>query len=250
MGNDHYEKFHSQPEDLECICEKCGLKFAIEILLRAHIRKEHQVGRHMCKHCEQRFQHRSAWLRHEATHQKIPEEEKHHCEFCDKKFTSKYNVKAHLKNMHDTTGKYHKHTCSTCDKRFVYKANLDVHKRVHTQDRYHHNYQCDLCSKAFKCEAGIRLHRQKIHKIFAVCGIPKEGGQLCDKKFSSVRGLSMHQRDAHGLFINLNVPHALPSNCKLFQNAEASDALHVDTNYPMEKTGAIKLESSADSIVI
>jgi len=222
----HYQKYHSDPEDLKYACEYCEEKFAIRLQLKCHHKKRHDP-KYSCTYCSRTFEHIQARERHERTHKKISEEEKCRCHFCNRTFNDKYRRKEHEKT-HDPNKKYHTHTCSTCGKKFLHKHQLENHMTVHIQKESRPTYQCHLCGKAYKSESGFRGHREKIHNLEHICGIT-EGDQICSKQFSSYRNLAIHQREIHDITINIDKHHTVPVQCNQFENSKAETRLSIDS---------------------
>ena len=66
------------------------------------------------------------------------------CEICKKTFSSKQNLKRHVKTVHDEV---REHKCDICGITFVHKMDLEIHfKRIHKNIKA---YKCDYCEKRF-----------------------------------------------------------------------------------------------------
>ena len=56
-------------------------------------------------------------------HEKI---KAYQCEYCDKNFGEKQNLKSHLKSVHENENRKD-FSCNVCDKKFLYNSNLKRH---------------------------------------------------------------------------------------------------------------------------
>jgi len=107
-------------------------------------------------------------------------ENKFKCEYCDRKYSQKCDLKKHIR-VH--TGETH-YKCEYCVKIFENSSNLKMHVRVHTNER---PYKCEYCNKKFKTNGCLKDHII-IHtneRIEFKCG-------YCDKKFKRNISLKNH----------------------------------------------------------
>ena len=81
------------------------------------------------------------------------------CLTCSKVFSTKGNLKTHVKTVHEKQKNY---TCDRCDKSFTQNHSLQTHvKTVHEKQR---NYNCDYCDKSFTQNITLQTHVERIHK--------------------------------------------------------------------------------------
>lgn len=81
------------------------------------------------------------------------------CERCNKNFTSKQRLSAHIgNNCTDASnpGSVDRH-CPYCGKEFRSVATLENHKRVHTREK---PFTCEMCSKAFRTKGNLLEHKR------------------------------------------------------------------------------------------
>lgn len=120
-------------------------------------------------------------------------ENKHfECEYdgCDRKYTSKGNLKTHLKS-HE--GKFN-YQCDfdDCDKAFLTSYRLKVHRRVHTGEK---PYLCeeDGCDKSFNTKYRLSAHHRLHTGDTFNCEYDK-----CSKQFTTRSDLKKHARKHTG----------------------------------------------------
>ncbi len=114
------------------------------------------------------------------------------CEYdgCDRKYTSKGNLKTHLK-YHE--GKFN-YQCDfdDCDKAFLTSYRLKVHRRVHTGEK---PYLCeeDGCEKSFNTKYRLSAHHRLHTGNTFDCEYDK-----CAKQFTTRSDLKKHARKHTG----------------------------------------------------
>ena len=108
------------------------------------------------------------------------------CEDCNKEFSSitglSYHKKQHMDNskfycykcdrfIHSNSYEKHmsisncaknkdEYKCEVCSKGFAYPSTLEIHKKIHTEEKV---YACSLCTKRFRQENNLRIHKKKKH---------------------------------------------------------------------------------------
>ena len=146
--------------------------------------------RYECFYCDEAFEKRSTWTRHESTHTRdrpyrcshkgcswrgafkleLKEHTRTHlgkafkCDLCDKLFTLKSLVKLHKKAEHsdEPSSEHRTFKCKQCDKTFLAQRFLDLHKKVDhgfiEQFQPKRSHRCQFCKKAFGYEENFILH--------------------------------------------------------------------------------------------
>ena len=90
---------------------------------------------------------------------------RHKCDVCGRKFTTKSNLRHHLKNVHNPDGP--RYECEVCGKRFTQKGSLGLHlETVHSADGSSH--ECEVCPRKFKQKSGLTFHRRTVHGVDVV----------------------------------------------------------------------------------
>ena len=104
------------------------------------------------------------------------------CEYCDKTFTQKKTLNAHL-----TTHRRQGHLCPICGKQFSYKSSLVSHQMIHQKPPKTHT--CNQCNAAFTTPRSLRRHYFTHYnykdKEF-IC-------ELCGKRFAYSMTLKNHK---------------------------------------------------------
>jgi len=143
------------------------------------------------------------------------------CSRCNKNFTSKSELTAHIgNNCTDRVTAMETSTmdrlCPFCGKRFRSTATLENHKRVHTREK---PFMCDVCTKPFRTKGNLLEHKrvhnnnlwlmksdtklQTVDTVTASCqggGAAGGGGEhnykctLCVKSFRTYTALLNHER--------------------------------------------------------
>lgn len=212
----HRKNSHYRNDNLKC--ELCEKTFKFTGTLKIHKRRVHaQERNHKCEHCGKEFFEISTLKVHLKVHSKDRIQKTFTCDFidCDYTDTNLGNLKTHkkvhrrLKNhkiTHETMPQKIKKIeepviprkkqvnpkdspiCPYCGKSFTKKSGLDLHIRIHLNDK---PYQCEFCTKKFSDSSSLRSHR-RVHTDERPYPC-----DLCEKKFKNSNNLKDHKTSAH-----------------------------------------------------
>ena len=174
-------------------CDQCSYSSNREQNLQGHMLDKHSnfseelLKPHACEVCGFRFKTGSHLYRHMKVHKKdVIKPYKYECEFCDKNFTERYNLKIHIKNKHEKIPP--KHICSVCNKGFHSKRDLNAHSVTHQSNPVLH--QCPECDFESKHVKSVERHYKLKHSTCItdarfVC-------EVCGKGFHEKNKLERH----------------------------------------------------------
>lgn len=105
----------------------------------------------ICTDCSKIFSSLRKLKRHHTVH--LPDELKlvHPCQYCDKKFSKRVNVQAHIRAIHVCERPF---VCEECGKSFQTKGALKEHQITHSDVS---PFQCHYCPKKFKNMPRLRV---------------------------------------------------------------------------------------------
>ena len=209
----HIKTIHEQ----KWKCTACEMTFFKSISLRKHKKKIHSVGNtyHKCEYCSKIMSTKNNLNRHiknvhsSTNDQKYIEDvpeiktelttnsialisldnrqkvQKYYCDLCMKNFTTKYNLKDHVDNVHKKQKNY---TCLHCKKSFFQKGCFKKHsQRIHDK-------KCASCDMSFLGNISLKMHEKNHHKIGpSLLPVLKNGIYYFSKKDK----LKLHQQNVH-----------------------------------------------------
>ena len=174
----HQEAVHEKIKKYKC--EKCEKSFTTKRNLKLH-----QVPKKPCMVCGKKFS--SDRLRiHMISHS---EERNAICCFCDKTYKTTYQLKAHIKVVHEGIKQIGNHKCHLCpyatsNNRVLNEHILGVHKGIK-------NHLCGDCGAAYFTKHGLTKHIKSVHEgLRYYCS-------ECDKNFSEKTVLKHHMESVH-----------------------------------------------------
>lgn len=113
-----------------------------------------------CEHCDQRFDNRSNFDRHQKLHAET--KKSFICDHCGLEYYTLAALKEHTLAKHSNPNQKKMHECEVCQKQFVSRGLYKRHIVVHSEDRPFH---CDQCSNAFKLKTHLVRHNKKVHSM-------------------------------------------------------------------------------------
>ena len=135
------------------------------------------------------------------------------CTICNKTFTKKVGLKAHIFSMHQDKRCFE---CLICGKKYKLKGHLKVHKVLVHERANQKPFKCSACEAAFKTKHQLKIHGFKVHKEVFESDIEyqrylekvaerKKVAEtmvyectLCKKTFTKKYNLDMHMFCVHG----------------------------------------------------
>ncbi|XP_060075144.1 zinc finger protein 235-like [Ylistrum balloti] len=223
-------------------CKECGKICMSKSILRQHISKKHSEVNFKCDRCHKTFMSEDAFKSHMVKHL-----EKHFCVMCQQNFPNRASLAQHSAEAHPNSsqieiikcnvcgrrrGQEHKcpgkkikvpreFICHICNKKFSRIQNLNLHRRIHSDNRT--KLKCDQCDKLFSDRCSLKKHIKYVHSaernfICDVCGKSFKQNDtlknhvrihaeektdefkcdLCSKLLSSKSALNVHQRSHTG----------------------------------------------------
>ena len=168
-------------------CPMCPFKCYFAKDVTDHMKEETHSGSVNCSKCKKDFA--------------LEEIESHYvmcatgCATCSKTFSSRSNLKYHLKYAHKEEGDFDKEEskcCERCGKQFKNGLYLYQHKRkVHEgKERTNKPKKCSICGLIFKNARVLHAHRVKVH-------FREENERQCQKcglKVPTTAALKIHLR--------------------------------------------------------
>ena len=110
-----------------------------------------------CKFCPKTFRFQAHVSQHERSHTK---EKPFECHRCNKAFTAKCNLKAHMETHKSLEERSFK--CDKCDHRATSLPLLKLHQYNHTGER---PFVCDLCGESYKRPHNLRRHKKTMCRL-------------------------------------------------------------------------------------
>ncbi|VVC26401.1 Zinc finger C2H2-type,Pentapeptide repeat,Zinc finger, RING/FYVE/PHD-type [Cinara cedri] len=208
-----HRKFHGNKPYL---CKICGRLYAYKFRWNTHLKSHHLKRKNIknpksnhqnqfkCGNCKREYNIKSQWKRHLSLSKECrnydynKSMERFECNICQKSYSTFYNRKVHLINVHKQinpqTHKNHNDNdndnadienktikgkpkklfqCKLCGKSYYNSANL---RRHHECIHLNSNIYCNICKKVYKHKYSYQLHlrQSKEHKALEKAKHPKQ----------------------------------------------------------------------------
>ena len=215
----HIKLVHEKIRDHKC--QLCDKLFGTKNELQRHVQGVHEgVRDYKCDSCERGYRQIGALIAHQKAgcDNSIPRP-KFKCDSCNfVSINNKEKLSEHILLVHHGIKPYQ---CETCEKKFTRKDLLKAHleakcrnyKKVHQN-----NFNCDSCDKSFVTESNLKNHMDLTCKN-AKINLEEDQYEnqeksnnkklykcsICQSEFESLRNLNKHITEIHiGSVENLN----------------------------------------------
>lgn len=172
-------KTHAHKTETEFICDfpKCLRKFSRPGYLKSH--KKIHLSADEREELEM--------LNSSKNKEKIikPKTDLPICQYCGKSFSSKVGLEIHLR-IHRNEKPFE---CTDCDRKFRDAGTLALHKRVHSGLR---PYPCNICDKSFRYLNNLKNHIVNVHETNM-----KFSCHICGKATKIKYNLDAHMKRVH-----------------------------------------------------
>ncbi|XP_066157190.1 zinc finger protein 391-like isoform X2 [Euwallacea fornicatus] len=205
-----HEKSHKIHDKIPChICGTVLQRQSMKMHLNKH------TGKFQCSECPTSFSGAQLLKSHvSAKHLKLKQ---YFCDFCGKGFGTKSSLNLHLK-IHNEEKSY---KCHQCD----YSGKTSGALRMHMSKHESGTYVCEYCSKIFKSFKNLRDHLSRVHSEEK-----KHSCDICSKKFKLRYLLEHHKRTHTGV-----QPYTCLKCAKTFTRSDGLK-VHLQTHIESETT--------------
>ncbi|XP_065350877.1 zinc finger protein ZFP2-like [Cloeon dipterum] len=194
FDNAREQEQHSLLHDGNFTCDMCDARFSELQVLQNHILC-HTLGKrkklHQCRMCAKLFKSRLGLINHESNH---TDQRAYSCYICSLAFPNKEEMLEHRRQhtreekvvqQGERPRRKKQQPCSVCQKVLASKAGLEVHMRMHKNEK---PFECSECGKLFRQEIKLRYHlRIHLGDLPYCCA-------TCGKRFNTQRQLDTHTR--------------------------------------------------------
>lgn len=197
---DHMRRVHAD-DPTKHVCQVCNKSYSTVYVLKHHINDKHpghQQPMHACGICMVEFPTLSDLRCHLRSEHPEPME-KHVCNMCDKNFSSRQLLRAHVVLVHEKTKQVE---CEICKKSFCNMATLRRHKKLHNKMTAV-LYSCSFCDYKAVLKSYVDKHMKHVHSDEGKLGCMK-----CSAMFRTDIALKRHMWRTH------KDPEIIPFECK------------------------------------
>ena len=184
----HYNKIH---KELLQVCSYCHRGFPDSEALKQHKKEYHQGKKYQCPECGKCLTGSAKTLENhiQRVHNGVKDQKLIQCPQCGKMLHSTYQLKFHIKAIHE---KIYDYTCELCGKKFARPMNLKRHQEINHENV--RNHTCNVCGRSFYYKDRMINHIKKVHMK-----IKEYFCNLCDSSFGESHHLKTHIKLKHKL---------------------------------------------------
>ena len=164
--NAHKKKHNikSTESEVNQRCGTCGYEFTSNNEFRKHIKIKHSP-QYNCEQCSFQGSSKIVLVKHmNTTHRKATEQEvgTQKCTECEEQFTSRWNIKNHIRDQHNRIEDCEYFSRGDC--RFPDNVCWDKHElKTNKSSSEDNKFTCHSCRKAFNSKNNMMNHRLKDH---------------------------------------------------------------------------------------
>uniref|UniRef100_A0A182XX26 Uncharacterized protein n=1 Tax=Anopheles stephensi TaxID=30069 RepID=A0A182XX26_ANOST len=190
IGLDEHVARHTN--SFEFTCDICSKGFQHRSYLSAHRRAHNTERNFQCALCEQSFKSKQALLDHKnRRHLGV---KPFACELCDKQYTKSSQLREHIDQQHGSgkrdDARSARHPCPECGKQFTSKSYLNVHLRIHRNERPFTNSVFRIVSPTGAVAPTSSNNTNSINHAFSL--------EVCNKGHITRKDLAVHMTSHTG----------------------------------------------------
>ncbi|XP_030760276.1 zinc finger protein Xfin-like, partial [Sitophilus oryzae] len=163
-----HQKIHLAPDERQLFaCAHCDKKYTEKQRLKDHLDVNHSDSRskeaelkvHKCAICGFQTLDKRNFYRHGKIHMAPEDRQLFACAHCDKKYTSKQNLRHHIEESKNPQENIHK--CSICGYQTRHVAHFRKHQNIHLILEERQKFACAHCGKKFTQKILLRYHIER-----------------------------------------------------------------------------------------
>lgn len=204
-------KYHANGQHL---CLRCGFMCEDESEYNEHLKEHIRNLKYECDLCGKKFVRRQQYDQHMMGHAR------HSCSSCNTTFSTKKLLVKHQQSVHGAHIIEKKHACPICKKMFLRPKHLQIHQRIHTDEKL---VKCSHCETIFCSDRALAKHMKTVRHLQRVntdkgkiIEIEKRFlCSICGARFYRQQSLLRHTEVKHSACESIKCPHCeYSTKCK------------------------------------